>query len=308
VRGSLSIIADELRSLGLRAVLCHEISDRNGAEVVRSAFRETSEFAADGTDENIHVMLGLHAPFTLSDATLRSASEVCRRLQIGVHTHLAEDKIENSRNPVESGTTPTQRLARDGLLGPQTILAHGIYLSERDYRTIASTGAALAYNPDSNMNNGVGLPELARVPKEIPSLCGTDGMYASPGRTLKNLFLIYRHQGNSFDGAFAWIRKIYFDQIAFVRRHFPDFSLLAEGERGDFVLWDYIPTTLLDSHNFFGHYVHGILESRAHTVVQGGNILLRNFEHTADFARERAEVARQAARLQERFAEVERGS
>ena len=301
VKGSLQRIADTLQKAGLRGVLAFEVSDRNGAEIARESIAENAEFAAAQTSE-IKAMMGLHAPFTLSDETLRRVADVVRALELGIHIHVAEDRADVEHTRKEHGLSIARRLQSFNLLNERSLLIHGVHLGDEDYRIIREHGAALAYNPDSNLNNAVGLPHYAAVPKEIPVLAGTDGMHANVVRSLKQLFLLYRHQGNSFDKAFAWLQKIFFDQLRFVQRYFPDFPLLRQGDRADFIVWDYVPPTPFTAENFWGHYIYAMTEAPIYSVVQNGGLLLheRNFTRLDEKALQE-NIIRQGHRLYERF-------
>lgn len=300
--GSLQLIAHVMREHHLRGALCFEVSDRNGPQKTAEALEENRLFIARHADGDIRGMLGLHAPFTLSDDTLRAAGQMVNELNTGIHIHIAEDAYDRDFSLQTYGMSPAERLQKFGLINPDSILVHGVHLTERDYQVLADAGNALAYNPDSNLNNAVGLPRYAEVPAAIPILAGTDGMHANPARSLKQLFLLYRHQGNSMDAAFGWFRKIFFDQLQFVSRYFPDFPRLQTGERADLVVWDYVPPTPLHSDNFWGHFIYGILESAPNSVLQNGQFLLR--DHRLQIAdRESAirEIHRQGERLYKYF-------
>ena len=302
VTGSLKIIADEMKKAGLRAALCFEVSDRNGDDIARASVRENIQFISEQTDQDIKGMMGLHALFTLSDETLQAIGESLPDLNTGIHVHVAEDKADVDVNREKYGLAIAERLQKFGLLNERSILVHGVHLGERDYRVITEAGAALAYNPDSNLNNAVGLPDYKSVPRAIPVLAGTDGMHANVARSLKQLFLLRRHQQNSFDDAFGWIIKIYFDQIRFVRRYFPDYPLLQKGERADFVVWDYQPPTPLNADNFWGHYIYGTLEAPVFSLVQNGHLLLHRGQITAPgWAADEGEIRRQGERLFRKF-------
>jgi cytosine/adenosine deaminase-related metal-dependent hydrolase len=187
------------------------------------------------------------------------------------------------------------------MLNDKSILAHGIHLVENDFRLIEKAGSAIVYNPDSNLNNAVGLADFSHVPDSIPILAGTDGMNSNPARSLKQLFLISRHRGMSFDESFKFINKIYFDQINFVKKYFPDFTLLNTNDRADLIIWDYIPPTFFNSENFFGHYVYGILDRSVHSVIQNGKVLMKNFQITVNEADYNANIVEQGKRLYEKF-------
>ena len=301
-QGILSIIADIVSKYGLRAVLCLETSDRNEKDRAQESLLENRGFILHHSEGSIRGMLGLHAPFTLSDDTLKAASEMREELQTAIHIHLAEDKHEMDYSRNNFGMTPTERLDKFNLLTPHTILGHGIYLEKSDYQLIAKQGSAISYNPDSNMNNAVGLPDYKKALTDIPILPGTDGMHANIARTMKQLYLLYRHQGNSFQEAFQWIEKIYLDGHRFVKQVFSDFPSLQRGDLADFIVWDYVPPTPFTDQNFLGHWVYGILESPVHTVVQGGQTILENRQFVnIDENELYREIFRQGERLYKLF-------
>ena len=277
IRGSLDVIADVLKNQGLRGVLCFEVSDRNGVTTAEKSLEENrSFFFRHESDEDIKAMMGLHASFTLSDDSLAEASDFVNKYGLGIHIHLCEDPIDRSLSKEITNAYPVRRLVNYKLLNVKSILAHGIYLTKKDYEIIDKNGSALVYNPDSNLNNSVGIPNFAYVPESIPLLMGTDGMHGNPGKSLKNIFLLMRASGYSFDEAFRLIRETYFDQLTFVKRYFPDFPRLQVGDRADFVVWDYFPPAPINKNNFWGHYIYGLLERRPLSVIQNGKFLLQN--------------------------------
>jgi cytosine/adenosine deaminase-related metal-dependent hydrolase len=300
--GILNIIADTVGIYGLRAVLCLETSDRHKERKAQESLLENRDFILSHSEGDVRGMLGLHAPFTLSDDTLKMASEIRKALQTAIHIHLAEDKHEIDYSLKNFRMTPTERLEKFNLLTPHTILGHGIYLEESDYQLIARRGSAISYNPDSNMNNAVGLPNYKKALSDIPILPGTDGMHANIARTLKQLFLLYRHQAISFQKAFQKTEKIYLDGHRFVKQTFLDFPSLQSGDRADFIVWDYLPPTPFTDQNFWGHWVYGILESAVHTVVQAGETILENRQFVnIDENEIYREIYRQGERLYKKF-------
>ncbi len=304
--GSLPAIAEVLREFNLRGTVCFETSDRNGEVLRNQALQENLNFLSHYSDNHIKGMIGLHAPFTLHDETLRQAADIQQKTGAGIHIHVAEDAYDVQDSLENYGFPPVERLRQFGLLSPNSILVHGVHLTEKDYSVLRQSGAALAYNPDSNLNNAVGIPSYRHVPDSIPVLVGTDGMHANIARSHKQLFLLYRHQGNSFDEAFNWFVKIYRDEQTFVRQYFPDFPALQVGDRADLVIWDYVPPTPFHSDNFWGHYIYGILESPAHTVIQEGRILLQSGKLLVEYYPNVLESIReQGYRLYQKFATTE---
>ncbi|MCK5076773.1 MAG: amidohydrolase family protein, partial [Calditrichia bacterium] len=266
--GSLKIIADTLREYNLRGVLCFETSDRNGAEFTQLAIDENEQFLLDETDEDIKGMFGLHASFTLKDETLARVSEIIYNHNTGIHIHLCEDKADNRISKEKYHLSPVERLDKFNLMNAKSILSHGIHLNKDDYNKIAKYESAIALNLDSNLNNAVGVPDFSIFNESIPLLMGTDGMHDNIARSLKQTFLIHRHQGYGFEITFPWMEKIFNDQLSFAKKYFTDHPSLNEGDRADFIIYDYVPAAPFSQENFWGHYIYGILERPVHSVLQ----------------------------------------
>ena len=300
-KGSLNIIGDVIKEFGIRGVLCFETTDRNGEQLALSGLNENISFMESNLDDDLKGILGLHASFTVSDETLKKASEIVNKINCGIHIHLCEDKLDVEQSLEKYGMKPLDRLKQYGLLNSKSILAHGIYLDENDFRILEEKGSAVAFNLDSNLNNAVGLQNFSRMSNNIPLLTGTDGMHSNPGQTLRQLFLLTRNSGFSFEQSFKLIKNVYFGQIDFVKKYFPDFSSLKNGDRADVIIWDYIPPTPINKDNFFGHLIYGILERPIHSVVHNGNTMMREFNFTFDDSFYNQNISIQGRELFDKF-------
>ncbi|MDP3580945.1 MAG: amidohydrolase family protein, partial [Ignavibacteria bacterium] len=278
IENSLKTIKETLEVHKLRGVLCFETTDRNCSDEAIAGLAENVLFKNSDT-KDFRAMLGLHASFTLSDETLREARNALRK-DWGIHIHVAEDESDNKLSVEYAGALPVSRLKKYKLMNDKSILVHGVHLQQKDYLKILEAESALAFCLDSNMNNSVGLPQFSKIPDLIPLLVGTDGMHANIASSLKQLFLVARNQGLTTDKALALIKKIYFDQITFVKKYFDDFPSLLEKDRADFIVWDYVPPTPISKENFWGHFIYGMLEARIISVVQKGKFLMKDFQFT----------------------------
>lgn len=276
--GSLGKIAEIMIENNIRGALCFETTDRNGVISAKSGLEENINFLKKYSSTNLKSLLGLHASFTLSDDTLAEAAEMVKEYEVGIHIHLCEDKSDRILSRRYTNRLPVNRLLRYNLLNGKSILGHGVHLNQKEYYTIAEYGSALVFNPDSNMNNAVGLPEYSRIPALIPILIGTDGMHANIAKSMKQYFLLMRNQQTPMGDSFRLFIKSYFDQISFVKKYFEDFPLMAEGDRADFIVWDYIPPTPVSEENYWSHFIYGALESNIKTVVQEGNFLMKDYQ------------------------------
>jgi len=303
-KGSLKIIANELKDFGLRGVLCFETTDRNGKSLSEKGITENLNFFKNSANKNIKAILGIHASFTLDDDTLKKASELVKENKLGIHIHLCEDKVDRSESLSKFNNLPVDRLIKFGLLNDISILAHGIHLIDEEYKSIAKTGSAIVYNLDSNLNNAVGLPQFSKTSNKIPILTGTDGMNSNPARTIKQLFLLSRHQGMSFDESFAFVIKVYFDQLNFIKKYFSDFPSLIIKDRADFIIWDYIPPTPFQEENFWGHFIYGVLDRPVHSVIQNGKVLMNDFKISFNNWKYHKNIVEQGNRLYNKMSEI----
>ncbi len=302
ISGSLSTIKGVVEKLKLRAVLCYETSDRNGKSTALDSLRENEQFTRLHSTADVKSMLGLHASFTLSDDTLQKASEILQNQNLGIHIHLCEDEIDRQISTKKYHRSPVERLKDFDLLNSKGILTHGVHLTDSDYSDITKFGSAIAYNPDSNLNNAVGLPRFLKVPPDIPILIGTDGMHSNIARSMKQLFLLYRYLGGNAEETFNWIKRIYFDQLDFIKKYFTDFPSLQAGDRADFIVWDYVPPNFLTPDNFWGHFICGALESPIYSVMHAGTYLMEQFriQHVNKSAI-RKNVCKQGQKLYQRI-------
>jgi putative selenium metabolism protein SsnA len=297
VRGSLDLIAGAVAEAGLSAVLCYEVSDRNGHGEALAGLDENLDFVArHRADPRIRGMLGLHASFTVRDDTLAAAASL-RPAGAGCHVHLAEDRLDVERSRQLFGARPLARLAAAGLLDERAILAHGVHLEPEEYDTVARSGALLVHNPESNANNGVGrLDPLAAAAHGCTLCLGTDGMSSAMLRSLRAAFLALRHAERDPSAGFAVLPGL-LPTNARVAGRFLDEPLLGElapGAPADIAVVDAPPPTPIAEGNLFGHLVYGASEAPVRFTVARGRVLLDDFRLTTI---DPEELARQAAAL-----------
>ena len=93
-----------------------------------------------------------------------------------VHVHACETAAELAAVRERHGRTPIEVLRDTGLLGPGTVLAHGVHLDDHDIELIAAAGATVTHCPASNQKLASGfarLPDLLAA--GVPVALGTDG-------------------------------------------------------------------------------------------------------------------------------------
>jgi 5-methylthioadenosine/S-adenosylhomocysteine deaminase len=127
-------------------------------------------------DPLIHAAPAPHSIYTCSQKTLQDAAALARKYHAPILIHLSEMKKENDDSYKNNGMSPTQYLDKIGVLGPDLVGAHCIFVDEADRKTLAQKRVGCVHNPSSNMMIASGVspvPEMRAA--GIAVGLGTDG-------------------------------------------------------------------------------------------------------------------------------------
>jgi len=120
--------------------------------------------------------LAPHAPYTVSNESLKKVATLSAELDVPVHIHLHETRGEIERSMAEHGMRPLERLARLGLVGPSLVAVHAVHLEGAEIDLLAEQGASVVHCPSSNLKLASGLaPVHALLKKGVNVALGTDG-------------------------------------------------------------------------------------------------------------------------------------
>ena len=280
--GSLGEIARAVKETGLRACLCYEVSDRDGAKIAQQGLAENAWFIDQCQRENdlhIKALFGLHASFTISNETMEKAAAFGHALQTGFHIHVAEAQGDQDLALRKSGKRVVERLKQFEILGPRSITAHCIHITPKEMDLLAATQTAVVHNPQSNLNNAVGIAKIIEMKKRGVLLgLGTDAMTTNMLEELR-VALWAQHLGNNNPSVgFGEVTNALFSaNPKIAERSFGlRFGEIREGAVGDIAIFDYDPPTPINDANLFGHLVFGIPQVAVDTTIVGGRILMEN--------------------------------
>jgi putative selenium metabolism protein SsnA len=280
VEGSLDALADAVSRVGLRACLCYEVSDRDGPEVARLGIEENTRFLERCREHPaplLRGLFGLHASFTLSDSTLERAADVAAGLETGCHVHVAESAADQEHCLSEHGKRVVERFAERGVLGPQTVAAHGVFLEPQELELLADSGTALVHNPQSNMNNAVGVADVpAMADAGVLVGLGTDAMTVDLREELRAAVWSQRLAASDPSVGFGEaVGALTVGNPKIVTRLWPEgVGELREGFAADVVVLDYRPPTPFDASSFAGHLVFGMALAPVTATVVAGRVLM----------------------------------
>jgi putative selenium metabolism protein SsnA len=282
IHGSLQIVREAIEKVGLRAVLCYEVTDRGGTQEREKGLDENltllswAGHSKTGTSQTAPAlfrgMVGAHASFTLSDESLNYCAELMKVFDAGLHIHVAEDRwdVVDARARYNLGVV--ERLAKHEALNSSTILAHGIHLSDADIQIATSAGVWFAHNPRSNMNNQVGHAPVDKLGDRV--LLGTDGIGADMFEEARFAFFKGR-DGRAAFGAEDWLRVLANNWRLASQAFGEDLGRMDVGSLADLTVLDYQPPTTLTAQNLAWHLIFGMTSAMVESVMVNGKFVIR---------------------------------
>ena len=303
IDGSLDIIAEVLDEIGIRGCLCYEVSDHDGRERALQGIHENERFISRTLEEQSHLLqakFGLHASFTIGVKTLEKCTESLEAQPVGFHSHFAEDEIDEKDSIKQYGMRVAERFNGTNILRPGSIVAHGVYLTDREKIILRDSGAFLVHNPQSNMNNAVGvaaIPEM--LDRGIPVGLGTDGYSPNLFEEMRALSAVHKlNAGDPRAMGFNAIKRIVFEnnrQLA-EETFGAKIGVLEPGAVADIILLRYDPPTPMSDENFFGHLLFGICPNPVvDTVIVNGKIVIQHGKFVSLDSKEIMVKAREVA-------------
>jgi putative selenium metabolism protein SsnA len=291
IPGSLDALRHAVEEVGLRSVLCYEVTDRNGLAGRDLGLEESRRFLTDGPTALARGMVGGHASLTLSEETMERLGALVDESGAPFHIHVAEDTADVEDCWERYGTGLVQRLEGHGLLRPSTILAHGVHLEATEFEEAQSRGCWLAHNPRSNMNNDVG---YASTDAFRQAALGTDGMDGDILAEARVCFLRMREAGrdDAMEATLSFLAGGHRLAAALFGR---PFGMLDVGAPADLVVLEYPSPTPLHDDNLAGHLLFGIDRSHVQSVMVEGRWVVRDRQLVTVDAKAVLARAREAA-------------
>ncbi len=286
VDGSLDRIEAALAEVGVRGILCYEVSDRDGKAIAQQGLRENERYLREcfqarrqNPDHLFDGMIGLHASFTLDEDTLDAAVALSRTLRRGCHIHLLEDPVDRRETQRKYGVSSVvERLINKGVLAPGSLAAHCIHLEEQEKDWLAASGSFATHQPQSNMNNAVGRTDVAgMLRRKLLMGIGTDGMTPDVKADIRTAAWLHKHDLK--DPNFGWteIQSMALKNNPRIYQAVSGQPLgrIQPGYLADLILLDYWPPTEMTGENFWGHFLFGIIEAPVNTTIVNGKVVMR---------------------------------
>jgi cytosine/adenosine deaminase-related metal-dependent hydrolase len=285
----------------LRGIFCFETSDRFD---IGKCITENSSFIKNNKDDKTQGLFGMHAAFTLCD---KSLERISKNNKTPIHIHVAESIIDQELSMENHQMRVIERLDKYNLITPNSIITHGIYLSNNELEIIKKRNAVVALNVTSNMNNAVGLPDYFKMrEKGINVIIGNDGITMNMTSEYKSLFYTMHHTSKSpnkfnFDNLLEVINSTYkyASDILGVK-----LGKIEKGFASDLLIVPYNKPTPLNNKNIFGHLFFGLFNDfKPSDVFVDGNHILNDFKASSKLMSKYNESEKYALKLWKKIEE-----
>jgi cytosine/adenosine deaminase-related metal-dependent hydrolase len=262
IKNSLQTIADAFEEVGISHLLCYEITDRDGIALAEKGLNETESYLR--THQGL---VGLHASFTVGNDTLKTAVDLAKKYNSGIHIHVAEDDYDQKHCRETYNKSVTERLYEYGVFQfDKTILGHCLYLHENEKKIIAESKSWVVQNMESNLNNRVGYFNGSGLGKRI--MLGTDGMHSDMLQSSKAVF--FSGMGHEYNSPAAT-----YERFRNVHNYISKNNLNGDGAN-NLVILNYDSPTEITEDNFLGHFVYGINSTHVQHVISNGHLIVKN--------------------------------
>ena len=279
-------IAEETKAAGMRGVLGETFIDfpapDNKSEAEMLAYTEKFLKRWQG-DPLIHAAPAPHSIYTCSKKTLQDSAELARKYHAPILIHVAEMKKERDDSLKQNGMSPVAYLDSIGVLGPDIVAAHCIFVDEADRKLLAEKHVGCVHNPSSNMMIASGVapvPEMRAAGVAVG--LGTDG----PAGSNNDLDLM---EEIDLAAKLAKISKM--DPLALNAKSVVEMATidgaralhlekevgsLEQGKKADVVLISLNEPNAVPIYDIYAQIAYSLKGSDVDTVVIGGRVVMRD--------------------------------
>jgi putative selenium metabolism protein SsnA len=282
IGGSLDVIAEAVEQAGVRAILCYEVTDRDGPEKAAAGIAENVRFLkATKNRKLVKATFGLHASLTLAEKTLADCVKAAQGLDTGFHIHVAEHEADEYDSLQKCGKRVVQRLDDAGILGEKSIVAHVVHCDPWELELLRDTGTWVTHQPRSNMNNAVGATLLDAMLAADMRLClGNDGFSNNMWAEWKAAYLLQKvmHRDPRRAPGDGIARMALENNARLAEVFYPGqvFGKIESGAVADLLVVDYYPYTPLTAGNLPWHILFGFEASMVRTTIVAGRVLMQD--------------------------------
>lgn len=280
-----------LDQLGLRAVVSERLHDADLFQIPKGIYQFDENLGDELLARNIELVknwqghsngritccIGTHAPDTCSTPFLIKARDAAEKLGLGLVIHLAQSPREQLEIQKRSGKRVTHFLNDLGLLGPQMIAGHCVFVDEEEMDVLAQTGTHMAHLSGSNAKAGKKAPVNELLARGMNIGLGSDNMSGDMVEAMRMALCIARLRTDNNQALKAMqVLEMATINGAKALGMQDQIGSLEVGKKADLIIVNTLQphwTPLIDP---VANLVHGGLGTDISLVMVDGNILVEN--------------------------------
>lgn len=201
IRGTLAKSVMDLSTYATKDNIMDAGMVEDREQCLREALEMHKKWEGAGNGR-VFIWLGPRPVGSSSKELLEEVSALARERDMGIHIHFCEVREDVHYIRDKFNVSPGEFAAQIGLLGPKTLLVHGVWLDELDIDHIKQGGATVVHNPTCNMKVASGFsPVPLLLEKGVNVSLGCDG---GPSNNTYDMFWEMKmaaciHKGKTLD-------------------------------------------------------------------------------------------------------------
>ena len=278
-------VAEETKAAGMRGVLGETFIDfpapdnKTNAEMLAYTEKFLKKWQGDAL---IHAAPAPHSIYTCSKKTIQDAAALARKYHAPFLMHVSEMKKEWEDSEKANGMSPVQYLEKIGVLGPDLVAAHCIFVDESDRKLLAERQVGCVHNPSSNMMIASGVspvPEMRAAGVAVG--LGTDG----PAGSNNDLDLMEEIDLAAKLAKISKMNPLALNAKAVVEMATIDgaralhmekeIGSLEAGKKADLILISLDEPNAVPMYDVYAQIAYSLKGSDVETVVIGGRVVMR---------------------------------
>jgi 5-methylthioadenosine/S-adenosylhomocysteine deaminase len=279
-------VAEETKAAGMRGVLGETFIDfpapDNKNEAAMLSYTETFLKKWQG-DPLIHASVAPHSIYTCSQKTLQDTAALARKYHAPILIHVSEMKKEWEDSQKQNGSSPVKYLDKLGILGPDVLAAHCIFVDAADEKILAERKVGCVHNPSSNMMLASGVspvPDMRAAGVAVG--LGTDGPAGSNNdldlmeemNLAAKLAKITKGDPLALN-AKAVVEMATIDGARALHME-KEIGSLEAGKKADLILIDLNRPNAVPMYEVYAQIAYALKGNDVETVIIGGKVVMRD--------------------------------
>ncbi|MDO5852242.1 MAG: amidohydrolase family protein [Methanobacteriaceae archaeon] len=279
--------AKATKETGIRGLISYGMIDLFDEEKKKKELNISKKLIKDyhnSSDGRLQVALGPHSPYTCSQELLEETVKLANKYNIKTHIHVAETQKEVDDLKKERNQTPFEYLNEIGILGENTIAAHGVWATDNDIQIIKKTKTSISHNPSSNMKLASGIAPIKEYLENGINVCiGTDGCASNNNLDMfkeMKLTTLLQKVHNYNPEVLTAQETLNMATINGAKALGINAGRIDENYKADLILVDNNTINMTPDNNSLSNIIYASIATNTDSVICNGEILLENKELT----------------------------